>query len=121
MITFKSLAELAKLDPNNTAYPVMKELIELLIVAYDSPERPYNADDDGYLVLIQEGDLDGIIDLPELECNFFDVPWEGASMYQGFFYAIYLANNEFGIGFLIPDEPWVEGEVRALLNELVAY
>jgi len=42
-------------------------------------------------------------------------------MRDGYFYAIYLANNEFGIGFLIPDAEWVKGELRALLDELVAY
>jgi len=121
MITFKSNADLSKLDPDNPAYPVMKELVELLIDAYTTPEKPYEPDAYGYLALVEEEDADKVIDLPELQCTLLDVLWEGASMRDGYYYAIYLANNEFGIGFLIPDAPWVKGDLRALLNELVAF
>lgn len=121
MITFKSIADLSKLNSNDPAYPVMQELIELLIVAYTTSEKPYDPDAYGYLVLLEEEDIDQVIDLPELQCTLLDVMWEGAAMRGDFYYAIYLANNEFGIGFLIPNAPWVKGEVRALLDELVSY
>ncbi len=121
MITFKSRADLCQLSTTAPAYPVMDELIKLLIDDYTTPERPYLPDADGYQVLIEQGDVDRVLDLPELQCRLLDVPWEGASMRDGFFYAIYLANDEFGIGFLIPNLPWVKGELRDLLKELVAY
>lgn len=121
MITFKSNADLNKLNSNDPAYPVMKELVELLIDAYTTTDHPYIPDDYGYLVLIEEGDADRVLELPELQCRLLDVMWEGASMRNGYFYAIYLANNEFGIGFLIPDAEWVKGELRELLDELVSY
>ena len=96
MITFKSNSDLSKLDPDDPAYPVMKELIELLIDAYTTPEKPYDPDAYGYLALVEDEDADKVIDLPELQCTLLDVLWEGASMRNGYFYAIYLTNNEFG-------------------------
>jgi len=121
MMTFKSNADLNKLDTDDPVFPVMKELVEVLIDAYTFPGHPYIPEDYGYLVLIEEGDVDAVIDLPEVQCKLLDVLWEGASMRNGYFYAIYLANDEFGIGFVIPDAPWVKGELRELLNELVSY
>ena len=41
-------------------------------------------------------------------------------MKQGeFFIAIYLANNEYGLCFVIPDEPWVNGELRELIEDIL--
>jgi len=35
-----------------------------------------------------------------------------------FFIAIYLANNEYGLCFVIPDSPWVDGELRRLIEDI---
>ena len=121
MITFKSRADLSKISTTDPAYPVMDELIKLFIDDYTTPEHPYIPEYYGYQVLIEEGDVDRVLELPELQCRLLDVLWEGATMRDGFFYAIYLANDELGLGFLIPDTEWVKGELRDLLNELVAY
>lgn len=95
MITIKSHDDLNKLNTNDPAYPVMKELTELLIDAYTWDGHPYLPNDYGYLVLIEEDDADKVIDLPELQCRLVDVMWEGASMRGNFYYyAIYLANDE---------------------------
>lgn len=121
MLTFKSESDLHKLDGNDSALPVMKELVELLIVPLTQPDKPYDWNAYGYLVLLEEADINQIIALPELQCTLLDVLWEGASMRGDFYYAIYLANDDFGIGFLIPNKPWVKGKIRKLLDELVAY
>ena len=36
---------------------------------------------------------------------------------DGFFIAIYLANNEYGLIFVIPDAPWVNGELRQMIED----
>src|SRR6056297_3274907 len=54
VITFKSPGDLAQLDPQDPAYPVLKDLIEVLIE--DFPVQAYNADDYGYLVLVEPQD-----------------------------------------------------------------
>ena len=35
----------------------------------------------------------------------------------GFYIAIYLANNEYGLCFVIPDAPWVNGELREVIED----
>ena len=121
MLTFKAEADLNQIDCKDPGYAVIKELIDLLIKPVTRASGSYDFNGYGYLVLIEEGDLDGVIDLPEIGCTFEEVLWEGASMRDGFYYAIYLANDEFGIGFVIPNKPWVKGKVRKLLDELIAY
>jgi len=106
MITFKSSADLAKLSHRHPALLHITELLDQI------------GPDCGYLVLIEEGDID--IDLPELQCRLADIPWEGATRYGPYFHAIHLTNNQFGIGFLIPDAPWLDRELRAALEELVS-
>jgi hypothetical protein len=118
MITFKTHNDLQKLHPGDPAFPVMKTLVKQLIDDFTTPGHPYSAEDYGYLVLIEPGDVDRVldeIDMPRL----VDVPWEGASMRQGFIYAVYLGTDDYGMGFLIPDAPWVNGRLREVLNGIL--
>lgn len=69
MITIKSHDDLNKIDLTNPAYPVMKELTELLIDAYTWTGHHYLPDDYGYLVLIEEASANKVIDLPELQIS----------------------------------------------------
>lgn len=120
MLEFKSHSDLSKLPSTHPAYPVMKELVTQLIDAYTQPGITYNADDYGYCVLLEEGDLDGR-NLPGLGSNLLDVLWEGAFKKDGFYVAIFLWNDDAGLTVTIPDAPWVNGKLRKLLDEMVAY
>ena len=51
--------------------------------------------------------------------NVGNVPVEGIMLRDGFFIAIYLANNEYGLCFVIPDAPWVNGELRELIEDIL--
>jgi len=106
MITFKSSSDLSKLSPRHPARPLVAELLEQI-----GPEC-------GYLVLVEEGDA--FVDLPELQCALADIAWDGAARLGHYFHAIHLTNNQFGIGFLIPDAPWVKGKLRSVLEELAS-
>ena len=118
-LTFKSHDDLRKLDPDDPARPVVEELVEQLIDNFTEPGQVYNADDFGYLVLITEpSDTDRElteIDMPKLT----EIPWEGASMRHGFIYAVYLGTDDYGMGFVIPDAPWVDGELREVLEDIL--
>ena len=120
MITIKTYSDLAKVDPANPALPVLQELLLRLFAAYASPVHAYRPEHHGYIVLIEEGDVSHALDLPELKCALEEVSWEGAAMHGNIFHAVYLANNEFGISFLIPDSPWVSGKLRAVLEDLMS-
>ena len=50
-------------------------------------------------------------------CTLLDIYWEGIMKQGDFFIAIYLANNEYGLVFVIPDAPWVDGELRAMIED----
>jgi hypothetical protein len=118
MITFKSHNDLRKLHPNDPAFPVMKSLVKQLIDDFTTPGHPYVADDYGYLILIEPDDVDrelNEIDMPKLT----EIFWEGASMRDGFIYAVYLGTDDYGMGFLIPDADWVNGRLRETLESIL--
>ena len=117
MITFKSHSDLEKLAPDHPVYPVMEELVELLIDDFNTNGHPI--EDFGYLVLIEPGDTDRVLTDIDMPWTLAQVPWEGASMRQGFIYAVYLGTDDWGVGFLIPDADWVNGELREVLNNIL--
>lgn len=106
MLTFKSMRDLNKLPPSDPAYTVVRK--HCLSIA--------NPEDRGYLILIQEGDTDRVLDLPELPRRLVDLSWEGVIKEDGFYYAVYLTNNEFALEFLIPDADWIKGDLRETLE-----
>lgn len=106
MLTFKSMHDLDQLDPTNPAYAVGRKHCLTIV----------NPEDRGYLVLIQEGDTEKALDLPELKRRLVDLSWEGVIKEGGFYYAVYLTNNEFALEFLIPDADWIKGELRESLE-----
>ena len=117
MITFKSHADLSKLSTTDPAFPVIQELVRDLIEAFDTPERPYNADDEGYIILIERGDTDRILTELWDDYRLVDIPWEGVTRRGDFFLAILLLNNESGLAFVIPDEDWVQEKLRQVLED----
>jgi hypothetical protein len=60
MITFKSTEDLNKLSPDDPAHDTVEELIEQLISAYSPPGRAYDAEDDGYIILVEPEDADWV-------------------------------------------------------------
>jgi hypothetical protein len=112
MITFKSTEDISKLPENHPAYPTVKNLVSTIINDY--PE--YRPEDDGYLVLIEPGDVDRVLDDLDMPYRLSEAPFEGVTVLDGCFLAVYLPNNQFGLDFLIPDEDWLPGDVRRHLE-----
>ena len=119
MLTFKQPADLAKLPPDDPAHDTVEELIEQLISAYSPPGRAYDPEDDGYLILIEPEDADRNLDELWDGCTLLHLPWEGVFLQGDFYIAIYLANNEYGLTFVIPDADWVTGELRELIEDIL--
>jgi hypothetical protein len=80
-------------------------LVERLITAYTTPGQPYKHEDYGYVFLIQEADVNRTLDEIWDICTLLDMLWEGIMLRDGFFIAIYLANNEYGLVCVIPAHP----------------
>ena len=119
MITFKSHSDLRKLHPDDPAKPLMEELVKVLIDDFTTSGHPYNAEDYGYIVLVESSDTDRVLTDIDMPWRLADVPWEGASMRQGFYYAVYLGTDDYGMGFVIPDAEWVDGELRKTLESIL--
>ncbi len=100
-------------------YPTIKELIDQLITAYSPPGRAYNAAADGYVILTEEGDVNRTLDVLWDGCTLLNIPWEGIMLRDGYYTAIYLANNEYGLTFVIPDADWVTGELREFIEDIL--
>jgi len=114
---FKQHSDLEQLNSSDPAYPVMEELVKVLIDDFNEPGQTYSPEDFGFLVLIEDGDTDRElteIDMPELT----EILWDGASIRQGFIYAVYLGTDDWGLGFLIPPE-LIEGELQVVMNEIL--
>ncbi|MBT3700300.1 MAG: hypothetical protein HOG12_02215, partial [Alphaproteobacteria bacterium] len=76
----------------------------------------YDPELHGYVVLIEALDVYREEILPDLPCPLADVPWEGVTLKGGFYHAVVLTNNDFGIDFLIPDKPWLSELIRKSLE-----
>jgi hypothetical protein len=125
MITLKSTEDLNKLSPDDPAHATVtvtvtvKELIEQLITAYSPPGRAYDAEDDGYIILIEPEDAQRELDELWDGCTLLNIPWEGIMLQGDFFIAIYLANNEYGLTFVIENADWVTGELREMIEDIL--
>ena len=111
MITFKSIPDLEQVR-NAPLYATIESLF-LSIIA-DCPE--YRPEYDGWLVLIESQDVDRVLDDLDMPYRLAAVPFEGVSMIDGCFLAVWLPNNQFGLDFLIPNEDWLPGDVRRHLE-----
>ncbi len=119
MITFKSPEDINKLSPDDPAYATVKELIEQLITSYTWEGHPYNPDWYGYIILIEPEDVDRELDELWDGCRLLNVPWEGIMLRDGFYIAIYLANNEYGKIVIFENASWVTGELREMIEDIL--
>ncbi len=111
MLQFKHPDDLKQLPEAHPAYPLIKDLVARLIVDFP-PGRSYDPDDDGWIALIEEPDVDRVITEIWSDWTLAEVEWEGISLKDGHYQAVYLADNEKGFVFLIPDAPWITAALR---------
>ncbi len=111
MLQFKHAHDLKQLPEAHPAYPLIQDLVERLIVDFP-PGRAYDPDDDGWVALIEEKDVDRVITEIWSDWKLTDVEWEGITQRDGFWQAIYLSDNEKGFVLVIPDAPWITDELR---------
>jgi hypothetical protein len=112
MKTFKSITDLQQLQNHP-----LHDTVESLVVPVINEYADYRPEDDGYLVLIEPTDVDRVLDDLDMQWRLAEVPFEGVGMIDGCFYAVYIPNNQFALGFLIPDVEWLTGEARRHLED----
>ena len=111
MKTFKCINDVDRFR-NHPLHSTIEKLVVPIIA--DCPE--YRPEDDGYLVLIEPGDVDRVLDDLDMPWRLSEVPFEGVTVVDGCYHAVYLANNQFGLDFLTPDAAWLSGELRHVLE-----
>jgi len=102
MKIFKTLRDLQQLSKADPAHRIIKICLK----------RTGHLE--GYFVLIEEGD--GEINLPELQADITGLSFDGIFKAAGYFHAVYLTNNSFGLEFIIPDANWLPTDLRKHLN-----
>jgi hypothetical protein len=117
MLTIKTPTDLRQPPANHSLYVPAKALVERLIVPYHHPDKPYRADEEVFIVICDDGDQDGPLTSiwPDDSYTLADIPWEEVMKRPGYYEGIFLANNEFGIIFLISDA-LVSGDLKVALE-----
>ena len=112
MLKITSEADLLRLNPKKPALPILQELVQRLITETRKTAHSYDPENDGYLVLVDESDTERALTeiWPDGDWGLLDIPFEGVTLQDGFYIAVYLANNQFGIVFVVP-ENIVHGEL----------
>jgi len=117
MLIFKSVDDLARLPKTDPAQPVIATLVDGLITQTYETEFPYNPESDGFIALIEPDDVDRpLTEIWDDGTKLTDIPWEGITKQGDYFLAVFLANDQYGIVFVIPDEDWVNGELRECIE-----
>jgi len=115
MKTFKSIADVEQFR-SHPLHATVESLVVPVLKFYTNSGHTYRPENDGWLVLIESQDVDRVLDDQDMPYRLSEVPFEGVTVVDGCFYAVYLANNQFALGFLIPDEAWLPGDVRRHLE-----
>ena len=98
MLKFTSAADLARLPKTDPAYPIIATLVKGISTDTLDTPYPYSQEANGFISLIEPCDVDRQLTEigPDGDWGLTDIPWEGISMQDGQFLAIFLANNDWG-------------------------
>ena len=127
MLTFEKLSDLEQLPPNEPARSVIHNLLKSLITQGQSTEYSYDPNHDGYIVLVDRGDVDTELNLFDPPRKLEDVFWEGThidrsldrsldrNLDRDFFAAIFIPNNQFTLICVIENADWLPRDLRRTL------
>ena len=104
MMTFKSSADLSRLQQTDPARPIIAKLADGL----------FSDTDPITITLMQPDDADH--PLAEL-CNAEDVSLEGIVQQQGMFLVVLQTDYGYGIIFVVPNAEWLGGELRGCIEQ----
>lgn len=99
MKQFRSVDDLNQVSANHPAFDVLNELV----VGFMEDSSEYDPEADGHVILVEEDDIHKpLIEVwPDTEFTLDKVPWEGFSKLDDCVVGIYLANNQYGLLFVI--------------------
>jgi len=117
MLTFKSIEDLLKLDPSDEVFPIIEELVQRLCVDIVDEGFLYIPEDHGWINLVEPIDMSRVITEIWDDWTLLNVEWEAVTKQGNYLIACFLCDNEKGFLFIIPDEDWLNDELREILEE----
>ena len=88
MKTFKSIPDVEQLR-NHPLRDTIESLVVPVLKFYADSGHPCRPENDGYLVLIESQDVDRVLDDLDMPYRLSEVPFEGVTVVDGCFYAVY--------------------------------
>ena len=116
MKEFRSLEDVEQAGLPDNLFRVVHSSLQGLIECYAGSGFEYTPEDDGFAVLIEAGDSEESIS-SAIGHSLIDAPWEGASLTDGYFIAVLMHNNQYGITVFLEDGPPLDPAVRARLMD----
>jgi len=119
MLTFKSIADLSKLNPNDPSYYLVKDLVYRLCVDIPKDNFKYDPSADGWINLVQPNDIGRVITEIWHDWTLMDLQhiWEGVVYENNHFIGTVLIDNQKGFIFIFPDKDFLTDELRDILEE----
>ena len=125
MKEIRSLAEVAALAAGGTAEVTVRQIADSLrrvIAAFHDAGSEWDPFDHGHFVLLEAGD--DVRDLPEAHLHPWNdglvgIPKEVVHRHAaaGLWEIVVIFNDGgYGLTYLVPDEPWLDGDLRAALE-----
>lgn len=114
MKNFRSIDDVEAAHLQSLLYGLVKRLYEQLQSAYRDTRYEYNPEEDGFIVLIEEGDTDNAV-AAMYGYTLLNAVFEEVHVEDGYFVAYVLHNNQFGITWIIPDALWLDTRLRERL------
>ena len=114
MKVFKSLEDVETAGLSPPLHEVVLRVVQGLIHAYSEFGDVYDPADDGYVILIEEGDSDADV-AALVGYSLRDALFEGGFLEDECFLTCTLHNNQFGISWIVPDAPWLDPAIRVRL------
>ena len=111
MITFKQPEDLDKPPATDPAYATVKEIISPYI---DDPN--YRPSDDGYLAILDPGDVDRVLSDLDLPWRLSEVPFEAVTLTDGWYETSWVPTNQFVLTILVSNDDWLPDDVRRHLE-----
>ena len=104
MMTFKSSADLSRLQETDPAHPVISTMIDNDAL-----------DTDNIIALMESHDMGRRTELWD-HCNPDSVSLEGILEQQGMYLVVLQTGDQFGVVVVIPDAKWLSGELRRCIE-----
>lgn len=111
MKTFRTIGDVEAAHLKPFLYTLTKRLHEQIQSAYTGTGYEYSPEDDGFIVLIEEGDTENVV-AAMYGYTLLTAVYEDVRFENGCFVAFALHNNQFGITWIIPDAPWLDKQLR---------